>query len=56
VRGLFIAADAPLPEQGIEILNMRTETADQVVSALLTVGGRVIESGTNGHAVLKEQS
>jgi hypothetical protein len=56
VRGLFIAADAPLPEQGIEILNMRTETADQVVSALLTVGGRAIESGTNGHAVLKEQS
>jgi hypothetical protein len=56
VRGLFIAADAPLPEQGIEILNMRTETADQVVSALLTVGGRVIESGTNGHGVLKEQS
>jgi hypothetical protein len=56
VRGLFIAADAPLPEQGIEILNMRTETADQVVSALLTVRGHAIESGTNGHAVLKEQS
>jgi hypothetical protein len=55
VRGLFIAADAPLPEQGVEVLNMRTESADQVVSALLTIGGRAIDPGTNGHAVLKEQ-
>jgi hypothetical protein len=35
VRGLFIAADAPLPGEGVEIRNMRTETADQVVEALL---------------------
>ena len=35
VRGLFIAADAPLPAEGVEIRNMRTETADQVVEALL---------------------
>ncbi|MDB5356927.1 MAG: hypothetical protein JWN24_3380 [Phycisphaerales bacterium] len=55
VRGLFIAADAPLPDQGIEVLNMRTESADQVVSALLTIGGRPIEPGANGHPVLKEQ-
>ena len=30
VRGLFIAADAPLPEQGVQICNMRTDTAEQV--------------------------
>ena len=35
VRSLFIAADAPLPEQGVAICNMRTESAEQVVSALL---------------------
>jgi hypothetical protein len=35
VRSLFTAADAPLPEQGVEIRNMRTETAGQVVEALL---------------------
>src|SRR5262249_41360772 len=27
VRGLFIAADAPLAEQGVEICNMRTDSA-----------------------------
>jgi len=35
VRGLFIAAETPLPETGVEIRNMRTETADQVVESLL---------------------
>jgi len=35
VRGLFIAAETPLPEAGVEIRNMRTETADQVVESLL---------------------
>ena len=55
VRGLFIAADAPLPEQGIEVLNMRTESADQVVSALLTIGGRPVVQETNGHANLTEK-
>lgn len=42
VRGLFNAADAPLPEQGIEICNMRTDSAEQVTQALLTVEGRPI--------------
>ena len=36
VRGLFIAAEAPLPAEGVEIRNMRTESADQVVDALLS--------------------
>jgi hypothetical protein len=35
VRGLFAAADAPLPQEGVEIRNMRTETAEQVIDALL---------------------
>jgi hypothetical protein len=35
VRWLFNAADAPLPADGVEICNMRTETAEQVVDALL---------------------
>jgi hypothetical protein len=35
VRGLFAAADAPLPAEGVEIRNMRTETAEQVIEALL---------------------
>ena len=35
VRGLFAAADAPLPPEGVEIRNMRAETAEQVIEALL---------------------
>ena len=35
VRGLFTAADAPLPAEGVEIRNMRAESADQVIEALL---------------------
>jgi len=35
VRGLFTAAETPLPESGVEIRNMRTETADQIIEALL---------------------
>jgi hypothetical protein len=34
VKWLFASADAPLPEQGIEILNMRTESADGIAAAL----------------------
>ena len=35
VRGLFIAAENPLPQEGVEIRNMRIETAEQVVESLL---------------------
>ncbi|HEY8751096.1 MAG TPA: hypothetical protein VIM11_24145 [Tepidisphaeraceae bacterium] len=35
VKWLFNAAETPLPEQGVEVRNMRTETADQVVESLL---------------------
>jgi hypothetical protein len=38
VRWLFGAADAPLPETGIRILNMRVAPAEEVVTALLAPG------------------
>ena len=35
VKWLFSAAGAPLPEQGIDVLNMRTDTAESIVQAVL---------------------
>ena len=35
VRGLFELADVPLPQAGVEILNMRTEQAATVLDGLL---------------------
>lgn len=35
VRWLFSAAGQPLPETGVQILNMRTESAETVVQGLL---------------------
>jgi hypothetical protein len=35
VQGLFVLADAPLPQQGVEILNMRTDTAEVVLTGVL---------------------
>lgn len=35
VHGLFVLADAPLPKEGVEILNMRTETAETVLEGVL---------------------
>lgn len=34
VRWLFSAADAALPAEGVRILNMRTETGEQVAASL----------------------
>jgi len=34
VQGLFTLADAPLPKQGVEILNMRTDTAETVLAGV----------------------
>lgn len=34
VRGLFHLADAPLPEAGVEILNMRVDTAADILGSL----------------------
>jgi len=38
VKWLFSAADATLPEHGVEILNMRVETAEKVAFAILGAG------------------
>lgn len=35
VRWLFSAAGQPLPDNGVQILNMRTETAENVIQGLL---------------------
>lgn len=39
VRWLFSAAGAPLPEEGAEVLNMRTQSAQEVADALLADDG-----------------
>ncbi len=38
VRWLFSAAEAPLRSDGVEVLNMRVETADNIIGALLGDG------------------
>ena len=35
VKWLFAAAGAPLPAEGVDVRNMRVETADEVSAALL---------------------
>ncbi|MBV8881064.1 MAG: hypothetical protein JO332_13935 [Planctomycetaceae bacterium] len=40
VRWLFHAAGAPLPKEGVEVLNMREQAADAVVGALFAEPGR----------------
>lgn len=35
VKWLFAAAGAPLPDEGVQVLNMRTDSADAVAAALL---------------------
>ena len=35
VKGLFHAAGADLPDEGVEIHNMRTESAEEIVGKLL---------------------
>lgn len=44
VKWLFHAAEAPLPEEGVDILNMRTQSADDIASALN------LETETANHA------
>jgi hypothetical protein len=38
VKWLFHAAGTPLPETGVEVVNMRTEPAEKVVEAVLGPG------------------
>jgi hypothetical protein len=35
VRGLFQQCNAPLPQEGAEILNMRTQSAEEIAAAML---------------------
>lgn len=44
VRGLFQQADSPLPKEGVEILNMRTQSADEVATALLKTDNLELET------------
>jgi hypothetical protein len=37
VQGLFTLADAPLPKHGVEILNMRTDTAETLLAGTLAL-------------------
>lgn len=39
VKWLFSAAGAPFAEEGIEVINMRTQTADDVIAALQSPNG-----------------
>ena len=36
VKGLFTQCGAPLPEDGAEVLNMRTQTADEIAEQMLS--------------------
>lgn len=42
VRGLFALADAPLPERGVTILNMRADTAETVLAGLESPIGKAV--------------
>ena len=43
VKWLFHAAGAPLPETGVDVLNMREQSADQIVPLLLN-GAKIGEA------------
>lgn len=44
VRWLFSSAEAPLPEQGVEIINMRVATAEEAAAALVGAEARGAET------------
>lgn len=51
VRWLFHAADAPLPEDGVRILNMREEQPDSILATVLgTAPEDTVESAPNNAA------
>ena len=45
VKWLFAAAGAPLPDQGVEVVNMRVEPAEKVVFAVLGDGFATAAAG-----------
>lgn len=36
VKGLFTQCGSPLPDEGVEILNMRSQSAEEIAAAMLT--------------------
>jgi len=44
VKWLFVSAGMPLPDQGVEIVNMRTATAEEAATAMLRDGSGPGES------------
>ena len=44
VRWLFSSAEAPLPEQGVEIINMRVATAEEASAAVVGAVARGAET------------
>ena len=45
VKWLFHAAAAPLPDEGVQVLNMREQDADAIADALLAPGPATSDSG-----------
>lgn len=45
VKWLFHAAGTPLPDSGVEVLNMREQSADEIVEAMLRPAGAGAEAG-----------
>lgn len=46
VRWLFHAAEAPLPEEGVDIHNMRTQSADETLETVLEGRQQPVEAGS----------
>ena len=53
VQWLFHAAGAPLPKEGVEILNMRTQTAEEVNRRLEDKAGADRDNASPGRPNLK---
>jgi hypothetical protein len=56
VKWLFDAAGAPLPAAGVEIRNMRVETAAGVVDGLLRAGPATVETEPSAESSEKASS
>lgn len=46
VRGLFVSAGTPLPQDGAEIINMRTASGTEAVAAVLSATNTAEEHGS----------
>jgi hypothetical protein len=59
VRWLFAAGGAPLPERGVKVLNMRMQSADEVIDGLFepepSPAGQPLASGDGAEAAAHER-